>query len=54
MLPFSIAFLTLSFSDFSSFSHFLACRCRLFAVNFNSMIWFISFSAWPIGLDWIG
>ena len=44
MLPFSMAFLIFNFSDFSSFSHFLARRWSDLDVNFSSMIWFKSFS----------
>ena len=43
MLPFSMAFLIFNFSDFSSFSHFLAWRWSDLDVNFSSMIWFKSF-----------
>lgn len=51
MLPFSMAFFTLSFSAFSSFSHFLDCLWRDFEVNLRSNIWFISLSVLPMLID---
>ena len=51
MLPFSMAFLTLSFSAFSSLPHLWLCRTSCLLVNLRLKIWSSSLSPpMPMGI----